>query len=343
MAKILLTGGAGYIGSHIAVCAIEAGHDVVILDNYCNSPADIASRLLRITGKTSVVVEGDVRDTGLVKDVISQHGVSDVFHLAGLKSVEESIDKRDHYFDNNVEGTNSLIDAMAQADIFRIVFSSSATVYGEPEYLPLDETHRLKGVNPYADTKIAAEQILEERCLEDVRWNVVSLRYFNPVGAHKSGLLGDNPKGKRANLMPMIARVVLGQHGDLEIYGDDYDTPDGTCLRDYVHIMDLAEGHLSSLQFMDQSSGFNVFNLGTGSGVSVLELVNAFRKVTGEDVPYRISPRRDGDVPASYANCDKAASTLRWKAKRPLEDMCESTWRWCQANFSDKQEAGSGP
>ena len=340
MAKILLTGGAGYVGSHIAVCAIEAGHEVVILDNYCNSQAGIAGRLSHITGKTPVVVEGDVRDTGLVKDVISEHGVSDVIHLAGLKSVEESIDKRERYFDNNVEGTNSLIDAMAQANIFRMVFSSSATVYGEPEYLPLDEIHRLESANPYADTKIAAEQILEKRCLGDVRWKIVSLRYFNPVGAHGSGLLGDNPVAKRANLMPMIARVVMGQQGDLEIYGDDYDTPDGTCLRDYIHIMDLAEGHLSALRFMDKSSGFDVFNLGTGYGVSVLELVNAFRKVSGEEVPYRISPRRDGDAPASYANCDKAAVILGWKAKRSLLEMCESTWRWCEANSSDKQEVG---
>jgi len=342
MATILLTGGAGYIGSHIAVCAIEAGHEVVILDNFCNSQTDIADRLLQITGKTSVVVEGDVRDTGLVKDVISEHGVVHVIHLAGLKSVEESIDERERYFDNNVAGTDSLMEAMAQVGIFHIVFSSSATVYGEPEYLPLDETHRLEGVNPYADTKIAAEQILEKRCLEDVRWKAVSLRYFNPVGAHESGLLGDNTRAKRANLMPMIARVVMGQRSRLEIYGDDYDTPDGTCLRDYIHIMDLAEGHLSALRFINQSSGFNVFNLGTGSGVSVLELVNAFQKVTGEDVPYLISPRRDGDVPICYADCNKAADFLGWKATRPLEDMCESTWQWCQANSRDKQQVESG-
>ncbi len=297
---------------------------------------------MQITGKTPVVVEGDVRDTGLVKDVISEHGVLHVIHLAGLKSVEESIDDRERYFDNNVAGTDCLMDAMAQAGIFRIVFSSSATVYGEPDYLPLDETHRLEGVNPYADTKIAAEQILEKRSFEDMRWKAVSLRYFNPVGAHRSGLLGDNPRAKRANLMPMIARVVMGQRSRLEIYGDDYDTPDGTCLRDYIHIMDLAEGHLSALRFMDESSGFEVFNLGTGSGVSVLELVNAFQKVTGEDVPYRISPRRDGDVPACYADCVKATDILGWKATRLIEDMCESTWQWCQANSSDKQEVESG-
>jgi len=342
MATILLTGGAGYIGSHIAVCALEAGHEVVILDNYCNSQADIADRLVQITGKMAVVVEGDVRDTGLVKDVISGQGVSDVIHLAGLKSVEESVAERERYFDNNVAGTDCLMDAMAQAGIFRIVFSSSATVYGEPDYLPLDETHRLEGVNPYAETKIAAEQIMEKRCFEDMRWKAVSLRYFNPVGAHRSGLLGDNPRAKRANLMPMIARVVMGQLSDLEIYGDDYDTPDGTCLRDYIHIMDLVEGHLSALRFMDESSGFEAFNLGTGSGVSVFELVNAFRKVTGEEVPYRISPRRDGDVPACYADCDKATYILGWKAKRLIEDMCESTWQWCQANSSDKQEVESG-
>jgi len=337
MATILLTGGAGYIGSHIAVCAIDAGHEVVILDNYCNSQTGIADRLLQITGKTPVVVEADVRDTDMVKDVLSEHGVSDVIHLAGLKSVEESVAEKERYFENNVAGTESLMDAMSRAGIFRIVFSSSATVYGEPERLPLDESHRLEGVNPYADTKIAAEQILERHCLEGERWKAVSLRYFNPVGAHGSGLLGDNPKAKRANLMSMIARVVMGQRGDLEVYGDDYDTPDGTCLRDYIHIMDLAEGHLSALRFMDESPGFEVFNLGTGSGVSVLELLNAFQKVTGQEVPYRISPRRDGDVPVCYADCDKAAEILDWKAKRSLDDMCESTWQWCKANISDSQ------
>jgi len=330
MAKILLTGGAGYIGSHIAVCAIHAGHEVVVLDNFSNSQTGVADKLTQITGKAPVVVKGDVRDRELVKDVLHENNVSDVIHLAGLKSVEESIAEKDRYFDNNVTGTESLMEAMEEVNIFRIVFSSSATVYGDPEYLPLDESHRLQGVNPYADTKIAAEQVIEKRCLEDERWNAVSLRYFNPVGAHESGLLGDNPKAQRANLMPMIARVVMGQRGDLEIYGNDYDTPDGTCLRDYIHVMDLAEGHLSALKFMDINTGFEIFNLGTGTGISVLEMVNAFQKVTGQQVPFNISSRRDGDVEACYANCDKAAEILGWQAVRSLEEMCSSIWRWCQ-------------
>jgi len=330
MSKILLTGGAGYIGTHIAVCAQAAGHECILLDNFSNSDRGALVNLEKIIGSHPVCITGDVRDYGLVAEVITKHGINAVIHLAGLKSVEESVTNPELYFDNNVEGTRSLLAGMEKAGIFRLVFSSSATVYGEPEYLPLDEGHPIRSVNPYADSKIQVEKLLAEKCDTDARWQVACLRYFNPVGSHPSGLLGDNPKALRANLMPMIARVLTGKREFLEIYGNDYDTPDGTCLRDYIHIMDLAEGHINTLNFLEKSSGCTAINLGTGHGVSVLDLVRTFEQVIGGEIPLRMAPRRPGDVPACYANCDKAKAVMNWEATRNLATMCESTWEWCK-------------
>jgi len=330
VARILLTGGAGYIATHIAVCALKAGHEVVLFDNFSNSEPHVLLNLHTIIGKKPVLKEGDIRDTGVLAEFMKEQRVTAVIHLAGLKSVEESLENPEMYFGNNVEGTKSLLAAMERCEINRLVFSSSATVYGEPEYLPLDESHSLRAVNPYAESKIRVEKILEDKCREYQRWRIVSLRYFNPVGSHDSGLLGDNPKALRANIMPMIARVLTGKREYLEVYGNDYDTPDGTCLRDYIHVMDLAEGHISTLDYLANAQGYTAINLGAGIGISVLEMVKAFEMVTGQRIPLRFAPRRDGDVPACYANCDKARELLNWKSRRSLEEMCESTWHWCK-------------
>ncbi len=330
MSKILLTGGAGYIGTHIAVCAQAAGHECILLDNFSNSDRGALVNLGKIIGSDPVCITGDVRDSGLVEEVITKHDINAVIHLAGLKSVEESVSNPELYFDNNVEGSRSLLDGMEKAGIFRLVFSSSATVYGEPEYLPLDEEHPIRSVNPYADSKIQVEKLLAKKCETDERWQVACLRYFNPVGSHPSGLLGDNPKALRANLMPMIARVLTRKREFLEIYGNDYDTPDGTCLRDYIHIMDLAEGHINTLNYLEENSGCTAINLATGHGVSVLDLVRTFEQVIDGEIPLRMAPRRPGDVPACYANCDKAKAIMNWEATRNLATMCESTWEWCK-------------
>ncbi|MDG2175260.1 MAG: UDP-glucose 4-epimerase GalE [Gammaproteobacteria bacterium] len=330
MKKILLTGGTGYIGSHIAVQAITAGHDVVLYDNFCNSDRKVLAALNEITGKKLSCVEGDIRNTDLLSDTLSKYMVTDVIHLAGLKSVEESVEKPDLYMDNNVEGSRSLIAAMTANGIFKIIFSSSATVYGEPEYLPLDEKHPLSPVNPYADSKLLVEQLLDEITLKNKSWKVINLRYFNPVGSHPSGLIGDNAKAMKANLMPMIARVLSGERDFLEIYGSDYDTQDGTCLRDYIHVSDLAAGHIKAIDYLDKTQGCTAINLGTGDGISVLEMVRAFEKVTGKELPVKLSERRAGDVPISYADCTKAKKVLGWKAEHSVEEMCRSTWDWCQ-------------
>jgi UDP-glucose 4-epimerase len=330
MRKILLTGGAGYIGSHIAVCAREAGHDFVLFDNFSNSHPSVINNLEKIIGDVAPIVEGDIRDADLLSDLIKDHQITDVIHLAGLKSVEESVEKPDLYYENNVEGTKSLLVAMEKRNIFRLAFSSSATVYGEPEYLPLDESHPIRTVNPYAESKVLVERLLKEKCVKDERWQVVNLRYFNPVGSHESGFLGDNAKALRANLMPMIARVLTGKRDYLEIYGNDYDTKDGTCMRDYIHIMDLAEGHVRTLNYLGNAKGCTAINLGTGKGVSVMELVKTFEQIIDGEIPLKYVPRRAGDVPVCYANCDKAKELLGWQARRSLEEMCESTLNWCK-------------
>jgi UDP-glucose 4-epimerase len=330
MNPLLLTGGAGYIGSHLAVIAIEAGFPVVIYDNFSNSDERIIENIIRITGTAPEVVQGDVLDEIRLSGTIDEFGITDVIHLAGLKSVEESVAKPALYHKVNVEGTNVLLKAMARHQVKNLIFSSSATVYGKPEYLPLDETHPVMAVNPYAQSKLEVEKLLEKHCAENPTFNAICLRYFNPVGSHDSGLLGDKPKALRANLMPMIARVVTGKRTHLDIYGNDYETIDGTCIRDYIHILDLVEGHLAALKLLGAGRGYEAINLGTGRGISVLELVHVFEKIRGETIPISIAPRRDADIPGCYADCSKAEKLLKWKASRDVNDMCESTWRWCK-------------
>jgi UDP-glucose 4-epimerase len=330
MAKILLTGGAGYIGSHLSVLASEIGHEPVIYDNFSNSDSLIIKTITELTGKRPEVIEGDIRDTELLSKTLIEKEINSVIHLAGLKSVEESVKSPALYHEVNVEGSRSLLSAMESSNVFRLIFSSSATVYGVPQYLPLDELHPLSAVNPYAESKIAVEQLLKAYSDKNPNWKILCLRYFNPVGSHKSGLLGDNAKALKANLMPMIARAVMGKQDFLEIYGSDYNTPDGTCLRDYIHILDLVEGHLRGIKYQDKMKGFDAINLGTGEGISVLEMVKAFEAIADKTIPVKYTGRREGDVESCYANCQKAEKLLGWKASRSLEEMCETTWHWCR-------------
>ena len=326
--NILLTGGAGYIGSHTAVALSEAGHHVVILDNLCNSDRSVLTRLAKIIGKEIPFVEADVRDQDLVKQTLSDYRIDAVIHFAGLKAVGESVANPLKYFDNNVSGSIVLLLAMQEAGVKRIVFSSSATVYGIPQYLPYDEDHPLAPVNPYGETKLQVENILTDICGSDNSWQVALLRYFNPVGAHDSGLIGEDPNGIPNNLMPYVAKVASGELPHLNVFGDDYPTKDGTGERDFIHVMDLAEGHLAALQFLESNTGCHTYNLGTGDAKSVMEFVHSFEKVSGQSVPVKIAPRRDGDLPAYYAKADKALQQLGWKASRSLDEICASTWRW---------------
>jgi UDP-glucose 4-epimerase len=324
--NILLTGGAGYIGSHAAVVLTEAGNQVVILDNFCNSQRSVLERLAKILGKAVPCVEGDIRDTILVKKVLKDYQIDAVMHFAGLKAVGESVQNPIDYFDNNVGGTISLLQAMRATNIKTLVFSSSATVYGAPQYLPLDENHPTQATNPYGRSKLHIEEMLADVVASDASWYIACLRYFNPVGAHESGLIGEDPNGMPNNLMPYIAQVALGELPHLNVYGNDYDTPDGTGVRDYIHVMDLAEGHLAALSFIKQQSGLNIFNLGTGKGSSVLEMAKAFEEVSGKSIPLKVTARRNGDVATCYAKVDKANADLSWKATRTLQEMCASTW-----------------
>jgi len=327
--NILLTGGTGYIGSHTAVVLTEAGHRVVLYDNFCNSQPDVVQRLEKITGQPITLVEGDVRDTNRLTETLNTHSIAAVIHFAGLKAVGESVAKPIDYYANNIQGTISLLQAMQATDIKILVFSSSATVYGDPQYLPIDEKHPTSAINPYGRSKLHIEEILVDVAKTDATWRIACLRYFNPVGAHESGLIGEDPSGIPNNLMPYVAQVAAGKLPYLNVFGNDYPTPDGTGVRDYIHVMDLAEGHLAALNyFSTQHSALSTFNLGTGQGNSVLEIVKAFETASGKPVPYQISPRRSGDIASCYAKADKASEQLGWQAKRTLEDMCASTWHW---------------
>ncbi len=330
--NILLTGGTGYIGSHTAVVLAEAGHRPVLLDNLSNSSADVVDRLAQITGTRFPFIEGDIRDTALLRRVLADEGIGAVVHFAGLKAVGESVEQPLRYYDNNVGGTISLLQAMDETGVGTLVFSSSATVYGQPAYLPLDEAHPTGATNPYGRTKLHIEEMLAELAASGTNWRIACLRYFNPVGAHASGLIGEDPNGIPNNLMPYIARVAGGRLPFLNVFGDDYPTPDGTGVRDYIHVMDLAEGHRAAIDFLagPAGAGWHAFNLGTGCGYSVLDMVRAFEQASGRPVPYRIAPRRPGDVAACYAKADKAADQLAWRAARSLDDMCASTWHFQQ-------------
>lgn len=328
--NILLTGGAGYIGSHAAVVLAQLGHQVVLYDNLSNSSADVVGRIGRITRQNIPLIRGDVRDTTLLTNVLRQRCIGAVIHFAGLKAVGESVALPVDYYANNVQGTISLLQAMQAASLRTLVFSSSATVYGQPQYLPLDEDHPTSATNPYGRSKLQIEEILKDVAVSDPEWRIACLRYFNPVGAHESGLIGESPGGVPSNLMPYIAQVAVGQRAVLSVFGGDYQTPDGTGVRDYIHVMDLAEGHAAALGYLTRQAGWHAINLGTGLGYSVLEMVRAFEKTSERTVPYRIAPRRPGDVAQCYAHPGRAMNLLNWSALRTLDDMCASTWHFQQ-------------
>jgi UDP-glucose 4-epimerase len=328
--KILLTGGMGYIGSHTAAVLREAGHVPVLYDNLVNAKAQVARHLETITGSPVSFVQADIRDTERLITVLKSEEISAVIHFAGLKAVGESMAKPVDYYENNVGGTISLLRAMQEVGVKRLVFSSSATVYGEPRYLPLDEAHPLSAVNPYGRSKLHIEAMLGDLAQSDPDWRVVCLRYFNPVGAHDSGLLGEDPNDIPNNLMPYIAQVASGRLPCLQVFGDDYATPDGTGVRDYIHVMDLAHGHAAALRFLAQHAGWHAFNLGTGQGYSVLEMIQAFQAASGQRVPYQVVGRRAGDVASCYAHVQQAKDCLGWQAHLGLSAMCASTWRFQQ-------------
>ena len=318
--NILLTGGTGYIGAHTAVVLTEAGYEVVLYDNLSNSKHSVLDRLETITGVQLPFIEGDVRDTTRLEQTLNDHNIDAVIHFAGLKAVGESVENPIDYYENNVTGTISLLKAMCATSTRTLVFSSSATVYGDPQYLPIGEQHPARATNPYGRSKLQIEEILADVEKSDPNWHIACLRYFNPVGAHDSGLIGEDPNDIPNNLMPFIARVASGDLPYLNVYGNDYATPDGTGVRDYIHVMDLAQGHAAALHFLQHKVGFHLFNLGTGKGYSVLEMIKAFEQASGKPIPYRISSRRTGDVAVCYAKADKAATDLGWKATQTLHD-----------------------
>jgi UDP-glucose 4-epimerase len=312
----------------------KIGHQVVLYDNLSNSTDSVLEKLIQITGRHIHFVRGDVRDTGLLKNTLATHCINAVVHFAGLKAVGESVEKPVEYYANNVQGTISLLQAMQSAQVKTLVFSSSATVYGEPNYLPLDENHPTSATNPYGRSKLHIEEMLSDIAASDHNWRIACLRYFNPVGAHESGLIGENPSGVPNNLMPYIAQVAAGQRPCLSVFGGDYPTEDGTGVRDYIHVMDLAEGHAAALKFLSRTPGWHAINLGTGQGYSVLDMVQAFEKASARQVSYKIGARRAGDVAACYADPKKASELLNWRASRTLDDMCSSTWHFQQSEGS---------
>ncbi|WP_441280305.1 UDP-glucose 4-epimerase GalE [Tardiphaga sp. 862_B3_N1_1] len=328
---VMITGGAGFIGSHICVELIQAGRKVVIFDNFCNSHPEVINRIRRITGTAPDAVRGDVRDVQALISALSAHGCSSVIHLAGLKSVADSVSNPAEYYDCNVVGTLRLSQAMQQTGVRNIVFSSSATVYGEPDVLPLREDHKLAPFSPYGRTKMLAEELLGDMAHSQSPLNVAILRYFNPVGCHESGLIGEDPNGIPNNLMPHISRVAIGQLPVLNIYGNDYPTSDGTGIRDYVHVVDLAAGHIAALDCVDRQRVLKV-NLGTGQGTSVLELVDAYTRASGKMIPITFAPRRLGDIASYYASAELAADVLGWHAKRGIAEMCRDAWNWQRKN-----------
>lgn len=328
---IFVTGGAGYIGSHTCVELLNAGQDVVVFDNFSNSHPESLRRVEQITGRKVHLIEGDIRDQGAMEAAMRQHGCTAVIHFAGLKAVGESVDNPMAYYDNNVIGTHRLLGAMASCSVKTLVFSSSATVYGEPQCLPLTEDHPLSATNPYGRTKLVIEDMLRDLYRSDPTWRIGILRYFNPVGAHESGLIGEDPQGIPNNLMPFVAQVAIGRREKLMVWGNDYPTPDGTGVRDYIHVVDLAIGHLKALQRLEEPQCFEV-NLGTGTGYSVLDVVNAFAAASGRPVPYQIAPRRAGDVASCYADPRFAKELLQWQAERNLQQMCVDAWRWQSGN-----------
>ena len=333
MKNILITGGAGYIGSHTAVELLNSGYEVIVYDNLCNSSKESLKRVEELTGKTVKFYEGDVRDAKALEDMFNKESIDAVIHCAALKAVGESVQKPLLYYQNNITGTLTLMDVMSRVNVKNIVFSSSATVYGNPETMPITEDcPKGQCTNPYGWTKSMMEQIMSDVQKADPEWNVILLRYFNPVGAHESGRIGEDPKGIPNNLMPYISQVAVGKLEKLGVFGDDYDTPDGTGVRDYIHVVDLAVGHVKAVDYLATNPGLDVINLGTGVGYSVLDMVKAFSKACGKDLPYEIKPRRAGDIAMCYADPAKAEKVLGWKATRGLDEMCADSWRWQSQN-----------
>jgi UDP-glucose 4-epimerase len=328
---ILITGGTGFIGSHTVVTLAEAGQPVVILDNLCNSSPKVLERLARLNASPLAFVQADIRDAAALDALFARYNFAGVIHFAGLKAVGESVAQPLRYLENNVSGTINLLQAMDRANVRRMVFSSSATVYGDPVTVPVPETAALTATNPYGRTKLMCEDALRELHTADPRWRIAILRYFNPVGAHESGLLGEAPNGIPNNLMPYITQVALGQREHLQIFGNDYDTPDGTGVRDYLHVSDLAAGHLAALRALNEPKLFTV-NLGTGRGVSVQEMVDTFARVNGVPIPHQVVPRRSGDVAVTLADPRQAQAQLNWQAKHDLARMCIDAWRWQSMN-----------
>ena len=327
-AKILVTGGAGFIGSHACVELLEAGYQVVVVDNLSNSKSDSLSQVEEMTGKNMQFHLADLRDAAAMQLLFKKEKIGAVIHFAGLKAVGESVEFPLKYYQNNVGGTANLLEAMNQHGVKNLVFSSSCTVYGAPESLPLHEDFPLAAVNPYGQTKLTIEYMLKDLAASDPDWNISILRYFNPVGAHPSGEIGEDPLGIPNNLMPYITKVAIGELAELAVFGDDYDTPDGSCIRDYIHVVDLAKGHLNALRKLDEQPGLMIHNLGTGQGYSVLDVINGFASATGKQIPYRIVGRRAGDAPAVYADPALAERELGWKAEQGIEAMCRDAWNW---------------
>ncbi|MDX2416000.1 MAG: UDP-glucose 4-epimerase GalE [Xanthomonadales bacterium] len=335
--SILVTGGTGFIGSHTCVALLEAGHDVVVLDNLCNSNVTVIKRIGRICDREPVFVEGDIRDGALLKRLFNEHPITAVMHFAGLKAVGESMHQPLSYYENNISGTVSLLMAMGHAGIRTMVFSSSATVYGNPASVPITEEFPRSTTNPYGATKLVIEDMLADLFWAEPNWRLARLRYFNPVGAHESGLIGENPRGVPNNLMPFIAQTAAGLRDELTVFGDNYDTPDGTGVRDYIHVVDLANGHVAALDYLQNKRDILTVNLGTGQGVSVLEMIRAFEETNQCKVPYRISERRVGDIAECWADTSLANRLLGWRANRTLENMCADSWRW-QNSLQDKTQ-----
>ena len=329
---VLVTGGAGYIGSHTVVLLIEAGFDVVVYDNFCNSSIESIRRVEKIVGAKIPVVKGDIRDKESLQRVFDTYSIDSVIHFAGLKAVGESVEKPLEYYDNNVVGSKILFEVMRDNNCKSIVFSSSATVYGDPKIVPVKEDFPISATNPYGRSKLFIEEMLRDLFVSDNSWKIVILRYFNPVGAHISGTIGEDPSGIPNNLMPFISQTAVGKREFLSIFGNDYDTPDGTGVRDYIHVVDLSDAHVKALQRIESFDKVMTINVGTGRGYSVLEMVKAFEKASGKKVAYQIAPRRAGDIAINYADTSYAKEVLGWEAKRDINQMCEDSWRWQSNN-----------
>lgn len=331
MQTILVTGGSGYIGSHTVLELLNKGYNVVVMDNLCNSSEESLRRVEKLTGKSVKFYKTDIRDAAGTEKIFEENKIDAVIHFAGLKAVGESCKIPLKYYENNIGGTVTLVQVMEKYNVKKLIFSSSATVYGTPERLPLDEDCHLSTTNPYGSTKLMLEGILTDVYKADNSWNIILLRYFNPVGAHESGQIGEDPKGIPNNLMPYVAQVASGKLQCISVYGNDYDTPDGTGVRDYIHVVDLALGHIAAIEYCAQP-GVHIYNLGTGHGYSVLDMIHAFEKACGKELPYKIVARRPGDIAACYACPDKAEKELHWKAQFGIEEMCASQWKWQSGN-----------